>query len=170
MFFVCTFFMILQPIHRNASKFQLTSSVLNNAGRNESNKKALFWNVSFVLLINFRFLTFNKGQINFYRGWFYSLFCNSKIFRINFNSNKVSFIFLAITPISPDIPVENKATDKQIKKIFAMGHTLNMGKEELEEEAFKVTSIDKLSQLSKSQASNLIDDLSAMEDLVRLYG
>ena len=27
-----------------------------------------------------------------------------------------------------DSPVENKATDKQIKKIFAMGHTLNMGK------------------------------------------
>jgi hypothetical protein len=67
-------------------------------------------------------------------------------------------------------PVENKATDKQIKKIFAMGHTLNMGKEELEEEAFKVTSIDSLSQLSKSQASDLIDDLSAKEDLVRLYG
>jgi len=69
-----------------------------------------------------------------------------------------------------DSPVENKATDKQIKKIFAMGHTLNMGKEELEEEAFKVTSIDSLSQLSKSQASDLIDDLSAKEDLVRLYG
>ena len=72
--------------------------------------------------------------------------------------------------VRPDIPVENKATDKQIKKIFAMGHTLNMGKEELEEEAFKVTGIDSLSQLSKSQASDLIDDLSAKEDLVRLYG
>ena len=67
-------------------------------------------------------------------------------------------------------PVENKATEKQIKKIFAMGHTLNMGKEELEEEAFKVTSIDSLSQLSKSQASDLIDDLSAKEDRVRLFG
>ena len=72
--------------------------------------------------------------------------------------------------VRTDSPVENKATDKQIKKIFAMGHTLNMGKEELEEEAFKVTSIDSLSQLSKSQASDLIDDLSAKEDLVRLYG
>ena len=72
--------------------------------------------------------------------------------------------------VRPDSPVENKATDKQIKKIFAMGHTLNMGKEELEEEAFKVTSIDSLSQLSKSQASDLIDDLSSKEDLVRLYG
>jgi hypothetical protein len=72
--------------------------------------------------------------------------------------------------VRPDSPVENKATDKQIKKIFAIGHTLNMGKEELEEEAFKVTSIDSLSQLSKSQASDLIDDLSAKEDLVRLYG
>ena len=72
--------------------------------------------------------------------------------------------------VRTDSPVENKATDKQIKKIFAMGHTLNMGKEELEEEAFKVTSIDSLSQLSKSQASDLIDDLSTKEDLVRLYG
>ena len=72
--------------------------------------------------------------------------------------------------VRPDSPVENKATDKQIKKIFAMGHNLNMGKEELEEEAFKVTSIDSLSRLSKSQASDLIDDLSAKEDLVRLYG
>ena len=35
-----------------------------------------------------------------------------------------------------------------------------MGKEELEEEAFKVTSVDSLSELSKSQASDLIDDLT----------
>jgi hypothetical protein len=62
--------------------------------------------------------------------------------------------------VHSDSPVENKATDKQIKKIFAMGHTLNMGKEELEEEAFKVTGIDSLSELSKSQASDLIDDLA----------
>ena len=67
-------------------------------------------------------------------------------------------------------PVENKATDKQIKKIFAMGHTLNMGKEELEEEAFKVSGIDSLSKLSKSQASDLIDDLSAMEGIQEIYG
>ena len=72
--------------------------------------------------------------------------------------------------VRPDSPVENKATDKQIKKIFAMGHNLNLGKEELEEEAFKVSGIDSLSKLSKSQASDLIDDLSAKEDLVRLYG
>jgi hypothetical protein len=72
--------------------------------------------------------------------------------------------------VRPDSPVENKATDKQIKKIFALGHNLNMGKEELEEEAFKVSGIDSLSQLSKSQASDLIDDLSAKEDLTRLYG
>ena len=72
--------------------------------------------------------------------------------------------------VRPDSPAENKATDKQIKKIFAMGHTLNMGKEELEEEAFKVTSIDSLSKLSKSQASNLIDDLSAMEGIQEIYG
>ena len=72
--------------------------------------------------------------------------------------------------VRPDSPVENKATDKQIKKIFAMGHTLNMGKEELEEEAFKVTGIDSLSELSKSQASDLIDDLSAKEDLQEIYG
>ena len=39
--------------------------------------------------------------------------------------------------VRPDSPVENKATDKQIKKIFAMGHTLSMGKEELEEEALR---------------------------------
>ena len=67
-------------------------------------------------------------------------------------------------------PVENKATDKQIKKIFAMGHTLNMGKEELEEEAFKVSGIDSLSHLSKPQASDLIDDLSAMEGIQEIYG
>jgi len=72
--------------------------------------------------------------------------------------------------VRPDSPVENKATDKQIKKIFAMGHNLNMGKEELEEEAFKVSGIDSLSQLSKSQASDLIDDLSAMEGIQEVYG
>jgi len=72
--------------------------------------------------------------------------------------------------VRPDSPVENKATDKQIKKIFAMGHNLNMGKEELEEEAFKVSGIDSLSRLSKSQASDLIDDLSAMEGIQEVYG
>jgi hypothetical protein len=72
--------------------------------------------------------------------------------------------------VRPDSPVENKATDKQIKKIFALGHNLNMGKEELEEEAFKVSGIDSLSQLSKSQASDLIDDLSAMEGIQEIYG
>jgi len=72
--------------------------------------------------------------------------------------------------VRPDIPVENKATDKQIKKIFAMGHNLNLGKEELEEEAFKVSGIDSLSKLSKSQASDLIDDLSAMEGIQEIYG
>ena len=72
--------------------------------------------------------------------------------------------------VHSDSPVENKATDKQIKKIFAMGHNLNMGKEELEEEAFKVSGIDSLSQLSKSQASDLIDDLSAMEGIQEIYG
>jgi len=72
--------------------------------------------------------------------------------------------------VHPDSPVENKATEKQIKKIFALGHNLNMGKEELEEEAFKVSGIDSLSQLSKSQASDLIDDLSAMEGIQEVYG
>jgi len=72
--------------------------------------------------------------------------------------------------VHPDSPVENKATDKQIKKIFALGHNLNMGKEELEEEAFKVSGIDSLSHLSKSQASDLIDDLSAMEGIQDIYG
>jgi hypothetical protein len=72
--------------------------------------------------------------------------------------------------VRPDSPVENKATDKQIKKIFAMGHNLNLGKEELEEEAFKVSGIDSLSQLSKSQASDLIDDLSTMEGIKNIYG
>ena len=72
--------------------------------------------------------------------------------------------------VRPDSPVENKATDKQIKKIFAMGHNLNLGKEQLEEEAFKVSGIDSLSKLSKSQASDLIDDLSAMEGIQEIYG
>ena len=72
--------------------------------------------------------------------------------------------------VRPDSPVENKATDKQIKKIFALGHNLNIGKEELEEEAFKVSGIDSLSRLSKSQASDLIDDLSAMEGIQEIYG
>ena len=72
--------------------------------------------------------------------------------------------------VRTDSPVENKATDKQIKKIFALGHNLNMGKEELEEEAFKVSGIDSLSHLSKSQASDLIDDLSAMEGIQEIYG
>lgn len=72
--------------------------------------------------------------------------------------------------VHPDSLLENKVTDKQIKKIFAMGHTLNMGKEELEEEMFKVSGIDSLSQLSKSQACDLIDDLSTMEGIQEVYG
>ena len=41
-----------------------------------------------------------------------------------------------------------KATEKQIKKIFAMGHSLGFSKEELEEESEKVTGIPELSRLS----------------------
>jgi len=63
-----------------------------------------------------------------------------------------------------------KATEKQIKKIFALGHNLNMGKEELEEEAEKVTGVPELSRLDKWQASNLIDSLSAMKGIQEVYG
>jgi len=64
-----------------------------------------------------------------------------------------------------------KATDeKQIKKIFALGHSLGFSKEELEEESEKVTGIPELSRLDKWQASNLIDSLSAMEGIQEVYG
>ena len=63
-----------------------------------------------------------------------------------------------------------KATEKQIKKIFALGHSLGLSKEELEEESEKVTGIPELSRLDKWQASNLIDSLSAMEGIQEVYG
>ena len=63
-----------------------------------------------------------------------------------------------------------KATEKQIKKIFALGHSLGFGKKELEEESEKVTGIPELSRLDKWQASNLIDSLSAMEGIQEVYG
>ena len=63
-----------------------------------------------------------------------------------------------------------KATEKQIKKIFALGHSLGFSKEELEEESEKVTGVPELSRLDKWQASNLIDSLSAMEGIQEVYG
>ena len=63
-----------------------------------------------------------------------------------------------------------KATEKQIKKIFAMGHSLGFSKEELEEEARKVTGIPELSKLDKWQASNLIDSLSVDKNIKDIYG
>jgi len=63
-----------------------------------------------------------------------------------------------------------KATEKQIKKIFALGHSLGIGKKELEEESEKVTGIPELSRLDKWQASNLIDSLSATEGIKDIYG
>jgi len=63
-----------------------------------------------------------------------------------------------------------KATEKQIKKIFALGHSLGFGKEELEEESEKVTGVPELSRLDKWQASNLIDSLSATEGIKDIYG
>ena len=63
-----------------------------------------------------------------------------------------------------------KATEKQIKKIFALGHSLGFSKEELEEESEKVTGIPELSRLDKWQASNLIDSLSATEGIKDIYG
>ena len=67
-------------------------------------------------------------------------------------------------------PPLEKATEKQIKKIFALGHTLGLGKKELEEESEKVTGVPELSRLDKWQASNLIDSLSAMEGIQEVYG
>ena len=63
-----------------------------------------------------------------------------------------------------------KATEKQIKKIFALGHSLGFSKEDLEEESEKVTGIPELSRLDKWQASDLIDSLSAMEGIQEVYG
>ena len=63
-----------------------------------------------------------------------------------------------------------KATEKQIKKIFALGHSLGIGKKELEEESEKVTGVPELSRLDKWQASNLIDSLSATEGIKDIYG
>ena len=63
-----------------------------------------------------------------------------------------------------------KATEKQIKKIFALGHSLGFSKEDLEEESEKVTGVPELSRLDKWQASNLIDSLSATEGIKDIYG
>ena len=68
-------------------------------------------------------------------------------------------------PLSRD-----RATEKQIKKIFALGHSLGIGKKELEEESEKVTGVPELSRLDKWQASNLIDSLSATEGIKDIYG
>jgi len=65
---------------------------------------------------------------------------------------------------------EGKATEKQIKKIFALGHTLGFGRKELEEESEKVTGISELSRLDKWQASSLIDSLDSMLNVQEIYG
>jgi len=65
---------------------------------------------------------------------------------------------------------EPKATEKQIKKIFALGHSLGFGKEELEEEAEKISGVSELSKLDKWQASKLIDSLDNILNIQEIYG
>ena len=59
----------------------------------------------------------------------------------------------------------NSITEKQMKKIWAVGKNLGYAKEDLEKKAGK-----KLSQLTKREASRFIDKLSSEEDAVALYG
>ena len=56
-------------------------------------------------------------------------------------------------------------TEKQMRKIWAVGKNLGYAKEDLEKKAGK-----KLSQLTKREASRFIDTLSSEEDAVALYG
>jgi hypothetical protein len=56
-------------------------------------------------------------------------------------------------------------TEKQMKKIWAVAHNLGLEKEELEEKAGK-----RLSELTKKEASRLIDKLLLEEDAAVLYG
>ena len=71
---------------------------------------------------------------------------------------------------SLSVPLENKATDKQIKKIFAVGRSLGYGKEDIEETAHEVLGVAHLSELDKAQASRLIEALQAQSDMQEIYG
>jgi len=74
--------------------------------------------------------------------------------------------------ILPDVMLVSKLfssngsiTEKQMRKIWAVGRNLGYAKEDLEKKAGKG-----LSQLTKKEASRLISELLSEEDVEVLYG
>ena len=64
---------------------------------------------------------------------------------------------------------EDKATDKQIKMMFALARKMGWRKEDIEKEAQK-THLPSISHLTKSQASKLIDGMLAIQGMNEIYG
>jgi len=66
--------------------------------------------------------------------------------------------------------VTEKATERQMKKIWAVAHKLDYGKEDIERVAGSVCNTSKLSELDKWQASKVIDGLLAELGVQEVYG
>jgi len=67
-------------------------------------------------------------------------------------------------------PVAEKATERQMKKIWAVAHKLDYNKEDIERIAGSVCNTSKLSELDKWQASKVIDGLLAELGVQEIYG
>jgi len=74
-----------------------------------------------------------------------------------------------VVRIQPKVS-ENKATGKQIKKIWAVAHQLDYGKEDIEQIAGETCNVSHLSELDKWQASKVIDSLIAKLGVQEIYG
>jgi hypothetical protein len=72
----------------------------------------------------------------------------------------------------PEIPADNRITQKQLKMIFGLARQLDWNKEQIEKKAFDLVGVSNLSKLTKSQASTLIDVLIllANDDIKAIYG
>ena len=66
--------------------------------------------------------------------------------------------------------VSEKATERQMKKIWAVAHKLDYGKEDIERVAGSICNTSKLSELDKWQASKVIDGLLAELGVQEVYG
>ena len=72
----------------------------------------------------------------------------------------------------PEIPADNRITQKQLKMIFGLAKQLDWNKEQIEKKALDLVGVSNLSKLTKSQASTLIDVLIllANDDIKAIYG
>lgn len=67
-------------------------------------------------------------------------------------------------------PVAEKATERQMKKIWAVAHKLDYNKEDIERVAGSICNTSRLSELDKWQASKVIDGLLAELGVQEIYG